>query len=170
MACTMNIGGPVYPNRTIPVFTEAMGDFTSSMETALANGGESGEVKLKITKPQLTSYLSYTLQAQSQPIITNPQVSLQEGNLQIYGTATKGCFQATLSMAFSVGVDEQAQLLIQLISANFSPLPVPNGLIEIATASIQEASTGAIGPAATGFRLLSVTIADGSMDIVGQTK
>lgn len=170
MACTMNIGGPAYPNRTIPVSTEAMGDLTSSMETALAIGAESGQVTLKITESQLTSYLSYTLYAQHQPIITNPQVYLQEGKLQVYGTATQGYFQATISMSFSVGVDEQGQLKIQLISADFGPLPVPNGLIEIATATIQEAFTGAIGPAASGFQLLSVTIADGSMNIVGKIK
>jgi hypothetical protein len=170
LACTMNIGGPAYSNRTIPVSTEAVGDLSSAIETELANGAESGQFTLKFTEIQLTSYLSYTLHAQSQPIITNPQVFLQDGKLQIYGTATQGYLQATLSMAFSVGVDEQGQLKIQLISADFGPLPVPNGLIEIATAAIQEAFTGAIGPAATGFRLLSVTIADGTMNIVGETK
>jgi hypothetical protein len=70
----------------------------------------------------------------------------------------------------SAGVDEQGQLKIELTSANFGPLPVPNGLTEVATAAIQEAYAGALGPVATGFRLQSVTITNGSMIIVGQTK
>ncbi len=62
-------------------------------------------------------------------------------------------------------MDEQGQLKIELASANFGPLPVPNGLKEIISTTIQEAYTGALGPVATGFRLLSVTIADGIMTI-----
>jgi hypothetical protein len=170
MACTMNIGGPAYPSTTIPVSTEAMGDLTSALEKALANGAETGQVTLKITESQLTSYLDNKLLAQPQPFITNPQVYLQNGELQIYGTTTQSYFQATMSMVFSAGVDEQNQLKIQLVSADLGPLPVPNGLIEFATAGVQEAFTGTIGPVATGFRLQSITIADGTMNIVGQSK
>ncbi len=147
-----------------------MGELTLAIETALGYGAESGQVKLAITESQLTSYLSYKLLAQPQPFITNPQVYLRNGQLQVYGTATQGYFQATMSMVFSAGVDEEGHLIIQLVSANFGPLPVPNGLNEFATAAIQEAYTGALGPAATGFRLDSITIADGTMNIVGQIK
>ncbi len=170
MACTMNIGGPAYPTGSIPVSTEAMGDLLSSMETAVENGAASGQVTMSITESQISSYLAYKLQDQSQPFITNPQVYLQDGELQVYGTATQGYFQATVRIIFSAGVDDQGQLKIRLTSADFGPLPVPSGLNEIATATIQEAYTGALGPVATGFRLQSITIQDGSMTIVGQIK
>jgi hypothetical protein len=136
MACTMNIGGPAYPSTTVPVSPEAMGDLTSALETALANGSETGQVTLKITELQLTSYLACKLLAQPQPFITKPQVYLQNSMLQVYGTATQGYFQTTMSMVFRAGVDEQGRLIIQLTSANFGPLPVPNGLINFATASV----------------------------------
>jgi hypothetical protein len=170
MACTLNIGGPAYPNTTIPVSTEAMGDLSFALETAVANGPVSGQITMNITESQLTSYLSYKLLSLPQPFITNPQVYLQNGELQVYGTATQGYLQATGSLVFTTGVDELGRLIIKLSSANFGPIPIPNGLSEFATAAIQEAYTGAIGPVATGFRLQSVTIADGSMTIVGQTK
>jgi hypothetical protein len=170
MACTINIGGSVYPSQSIPVSTEAIGDLQSALETAIANGAISGQVTLNITESQLSSYLSYKLRFQAQPVFTNPQVYLQDGELQIIGTATRGYFQTTVKIVFRAGVDEQGQLKIELISADFGPLPVPNGLLELATTTIQDAYTGAIGPLATGFRLLNVTIAEGSMTIVGQTK
>jgi hypothetical protein len=75
-----------------------------------------------------------------------------------------------VKIVFRAGADEQGQLKIELISADFGPLPVPNGLLELATTTIQDAYTGALRPLATGFRLLNVTIAEGSMTIVGQTK
>jgi hypothetical protein len=61
-------------------------------------------------------------------------------------------------------------LKIELVSADLGPLPAPNGLKEIISSTIQEAYTGALGPVATGFRIQSVTIADGAMTIVGQIK
>jgi hypothetical protein len=170
LACTINIGGPGYPTPSIPVSTQAMGDLQSSIETAIANGVDSGLVTLNFTETELSSYLSYTLQSQPQPFITKPQVYLRNNELQIYGIATQGYFEATVRIVFTAGVDEQGQLKIQLSSANFGPLPVPNGLTEIVTATIQEAYVGALGPVATGFRLHSVNIADGSMIIVGQIK
>jgi len=169
LACTMNIGGPDYPTPAIPVSTEAVAELQSSMETAVA-AAASGQITLTFTEPQLTSYLYYKLQAQSQPLITNPQVYLRDGQLQVYGTASKSYFEATARIILSAGVDEQGQLKIELSSADFGPLPVPNGLKEIITTTIQEAYTGALGPVATGFRLQSVTIADSTMTIVGQTK
>jgi hypothetical protein len=170
LACTMNIGGPDYPTPAIPVSTEAVGELQSSLETAVAAGAESGQISLTFTEPQLTSYLYYKLQAQSQLLITDPQVYLRDSQLQVYGNARKGYFEATARIILTAGVDDQGQLKIELTSANFGSLPVPNGLKEIFTATIQEAYTGALGPVATGFRLQSITIADGTMTIVGQTK
>jgi hypothetical protein len=75
-----------------------------------------------------------------------------------------------VKIVFRAEVNEQGQLKIELLSADFGPLPVPNGLLELATKTIQEAYTGAIGPLVTGFRIQNVTISEGSMTIVGQTK
>ncbi len=170
LACTINIGGPAFPNQRIQVSTEAVGDLQTALQTAVAGGEVSGQVTLVISEPQLTSYLAAKLQTQTQPIFTNPQVYLQDGHVRIYGMAQQGYFQATIEIVLTASVDEQGQLKIELTSADFGPLPVPAGLKDAATATIQEALTGAIGPAALGFRLESITIADGKMTIVGRTK
>jgi hypothetical protein len=170
MACKMNIGGPGYPTPGIPVSTEAVGELKSSFATAVAAEAISGEISLTITEPQLTSLLYYQLQTQTQLLITNPQVYLQDGQLQVYGTASNSYFEVTARIILNAGVDNQGQLLIELTSADFGPLPVPEGLKEIITTSIKEAYTGALGPVATGFRLQNISIADGLMTITGRTK
>ena len=170
LACTMNVGGPAYPDQQIPVSTEAVGEFQSGMQTAVAAGAETGVVTLVITESQLTSYLALRLQTQPQPLFTDPQVYLRNGEIQIYGTAHQGYLLATIAVVVTAGVDEQGQLKIVLTSADFGPLPVPAGLKDAITASLQEAYTGAIGPAAVGFRLESITVSDGTMTIVGRTK
>lgn len=170
LACTINIGGPAYPDKRIPVSTEAIGVLQSAIQTAIAAGEISGQVTLVISEPQLTSYLAAHLQTQTKPIFTDPQVYLQDGHVQIYGTAQQGYFQATIEIVLTAGVDELGQLKIELTSANFGPLPAPADLKDAVTATIQEAFTGAVGPAAIGFRLESITIAGGTMTIVGRTK
>jgi hypothetical protein len=127
-------------------------------------------VTLVVTEPQLTSYLAAQLQTQAQPLLTNPQVYLRNGQIQIYGTATQGYFQANILIVVTAGVDSQGQVLIDISTADFGPMPVPAGLKDTVTAAIQEAYTGAIGPAAIGFRLESITVANGTMTIVGRTK
>ena len=170
LACMINIGGPAYPTPAIPISTEAVGSLDQAIQTAVAAGAGSGEVTLVISETQLTSYLAFKLQQQSSPFITNPQVYLREGQIRIYGTARQGNFQVTVNFILTAGVDEQGQLTIVLTSADFGPLPVPDGLKEAVTAIIKEAYAGSLGPVATGFRLESITVADGRMTIVGRTK
>ena len=170
LACTFNIGGPAYPDQHIPVSTEAAGELQANLQTAVAAGAESGQVTLVVTEPQLTSYLAAQLQTQAQPLFTDPQVYLRNGQIQIYGTATQGYFQANIQIVVTAGVDPQGQVVIDIATADFGPMPVPAGLKETVTSAIKEAYTGAIGPAATGFRLESITIANGTMSIAGRTK
>jgi hypothetical protein len=170
LACTMNIGGPASPDQHIPVSTEAAGDLQSAIQTAVAAGEVSAQETLVITEPQLTSYLAARLMTQAQPIFSDPQVYLRDGQIQIYGTAQQGYFQANIKIVLTAGVDEQGYPKIELATADFGPLPVPTGFKEALTASIQEAYTGAIGPIFTGFRLVSITVSDGTMTIVGRTK
>ena len=170
LACTINVGGPAYPNQHIPVSTEAAAELQSAVQTAVAAGVQSGQVTLVVTEPEITSYLAVQLETQAQPLFSDPQVTLRNGQIQIYGTATQGYFQATIQFVVTAGVDPQGQVLIDISTADFGPMPVPAGLKDTVTAAIQEAYTGAVGPAATGFRLESITIANGTMTIVGRTK
>lgn len=169
-ACTINVGGPEYPTPAIPISTEAVGALENNIQTAVAAGADSGDVTLLLTEPELTSYLYYKLESQTNPFITNPQVYLRENEMRIYGTAIQGNFEAFVKIVVAASVDEQGQLQIDLTTVDFGPLPVPGGLNEIVTAIIKEAYTGALGPVATGFRLETIKIAEGLMTITGRTR
>lgn len=170
LACTIFIGGPDYPSERIPVSTEAAGEIQSAMQTAVAEGAITGEISITITETQLTSYLAYKLQEQTDPFLTDPQVTLRNGQVQIYGTAVQGYFKATANIVLDAGIDENGEIKISLVSADFGPLPVPEGLLKTIAATAQETFTGAIGPAAIGFRLEDVSIADGEMTVTGRIK
>ena len=170
LACTINVGGPDYPEPPIPVSTEAVDQMKQNIQEALAAGATSGQVSFMINEIQLTSYLTFKLLEQPEPFITNPQVYLRDGQIQIYGTAGSGYFLATARIVFSAYADADGKLVIELSEADFGPLPVPDGLKEALTAIVAEAYTGALGPVATGFRIEAIVISDGMMVITGRIK
>lgn len=170
LACTVNVGGVPYPSPVIPVSTEAVAQQQQSIQTAIAAGASSGQVMLIFTEPGLTSYLHYILEKQPNPLFTNPQVVLQENQIRIHGTAVQGNLQAYVYIVLSPSVDQNGRLTIEVASADFGPLPIPDELRTVMTAILTEAYTGSLGPVATGFRLESITIAYGMMLMNGRIR
>jgi len=177
LACTVSVGGPDYSDRpTIPVSNDMAESLKDEVKRAFEAGAQTGEVTIQITEPQITSLLALrfqtdqNLQQNSEPLITDPQVYLRDGQMQIFGQTHQGMFTANIGIIVTVGVDENGGPKIELTSADFGPFPAPDGLKEAIATMIQEAYTGSVGPVATGLRIQSITIADGIMTITGRIK
>jgi len=178
LACTIFVGGPDYSDfQPIPVSAEAAESLKEEMKKSFEAGLQTGVVTLNITEPQITSYLAIRLQndptlqqTDKQPLITEPQVYLRDGQMQIYGKTNQGMFAANIGIIITMGVDETGQPKIEIVSADFGPFPAPGGLNEAITAMIKEAYTGSLGPVATGLRIETITIANGVMTITGRIK
>jgi hypothetical protein len=170
LACTIFVGGPEYPQPPIPVSAEAVTALQEQIQAAVAAGAVSGEITLQMNEVQLTSYLAYKNLNDPSPMFTEPQVYLRDGQMRIYGKTKQGNFTANIGIVLSVGLDVEGRPELQLTSADFGPFPLPEGLNKAITAIIEEAYTGALGPVATGFRITSITIADGIMTVVGNIR
>jgi len=170
IACMINVGGPDYPNIPIPVSTEALMSLQEQIQEAVIAGAQSGQITLFITESQLTSFLVSKLESQENPFLIQPQAYLQNGQIQIFGTVINGYLKATVSIIMTASIDPDGKLLLELSSADFGPLPVPESLKEIITSLVTEAYTGSLGPIASGFNLESIVIANGAMMIVGRIK
>jgi hypothetical protein len=166
-ACRMNIGGPTPSGDPIRVSTEAAGNLQQQFEQALQTSGQNGQLTLTINEVQLTSLLAAKMAALPDPIITEPQVYLRDGQIQIYGKAAKGYFEANIGIILTTSIDENGKPLIEISSADFGPIPVPDNLTESISTMVQEAYAGAFGPLATGFKLESIVIAEGQMVLTG---
>lgn len=172
LACTIFVGGPDYSSlATIPASSEAAESIKDEVKRAFEEGAQTGTITLNITETQITSYLAArlqsdpTLQQDSKPLINEPQVYLRDGQMQIYGKTQQGIFAANIGIIVSVGVDENGQPKIEIVSADFGPLPVPEGLRDAIAAMVREAYTGSLGPVATGLRIETITITNGIMTI-----
>ncbi len=170
MACMINIGGPDYPKIKIPVSTEEVINMQEQIREALLGGTESSQITLFFTESQLTSYLAFKLDSQDKPFLTEPQVYLQNNQIQVYGTIIREYLKATVSIFMTATIDPDGKLLLELSSADFGPLPVPENLKEIITSLVTEAFTGSLGTVATGFNIESIVIANSAMMIVGRLK
>lgn len=171
LACTIFVGGPDYPEQTIPVSADEVQSMQTQIEQAFLAGAESGIVTLQITESQLTSYMTLKLQEQSSPPFTDPQVLLRNGQMQMYGKINRGMFAANVLVTMNVSIDPETGLpKIEIASADFGPFPAPEGLNSAISAVIDEAFTSSLGPVAIGFRLESITIADGIMTLTGRIK
>ena len=177
LACTVFVGGPDYSDRTpIPVSNDAAESLKDEIQRAFEAGATTGEVTIYITETQITSVLALRLQTDqnlqqdSKPLITDPQVYLRDGQMQIFGKTEQGMFAANIGIIVSVGVDENGKPKIEIVSADFGPLPAPEGINNAISAMIQEAYTGSVGPVATGLRIQTISIADGVMTISGRIK
>ena len=168
IACVWNIGGPDYPQSVIPVSTEELTNLQQQIEQAVLEGVLTGEITLFISESQITSYLDSKLTDQENPFITDPQVYLQDGKILVYGTVTRGYFEATAEIIFTASIDLNGKLILELSSADFGPFEVPDDLKEVITTLVTEAYTGSLGPVATGFQLEGIVIADGMMMVVGR--
>ena len=178
LACTIFVGGPDYSDLPpIPVSAEAVVSLQEELKRAVEAGATTGVVTINITEPQITSYLALRLQNDptlqqndNTPLITDPQVYLRDGQMQIYGKTQQGLFAANIGIILSMGVDETGQPKIEIISADFGPFPAPDGLKDAITAMIREAYTGSLGPVATGLRIETIAIANGVMTITGRIR
>jgi hypothetical protein len=177
LACTVFVGGPDYSDRApIAVSTEAADSLKEEIKRAFEAGATTGEVTINITEIQITSVLALRLQTDpnmqqdSKPLITDPQVYLRDGQMQIFGKTQQGMFAANIGIIVSVGVDENGKPKIEIVSADFGPLPAPEGLNNAISAMIDEAYTGSVGPVATGLRIQSISIVNGVMTITGRIR
>lgn len=170
LACSIFVGGPEYPAERIPVSAEAVTSLKTQFQEALLAGAQSGIVTLEMTEEQLTSIMAYKTVTQQAPLFTDPQVYLREGQMRLYGRAQRGYFIANVLVVLNVSVDEGGKPSLEIVSADFGPFPAPEGLKQSLTAILTEAYTGSLGPVATGFRLETITIADGIMTLTGRIK
>lgn len=178
LACMINVGGPDYSSLpTIPVSAEAAASIQDEIRRAAEAAAQTGVMTVNLTEPQITSYLASRLQtdpslqqSDRKPLITDPQVYLRDGQMQIYGKTQQGIFSANIGILVNMGVDANGQPQIDVASADFGPFPAPEGLKDAITAMVREAYTGSLGPVATGLRIESIAISNGVMTVTGRIR
>ncbi len=167
LACTMDLGGPAAPGAPIPTSEMAAQEILDAWKSAVGAFPSTGEVRLLITELQFTSLVAARLAESDDPMLLEPQVYLQQGQLQLYGRVQQGPFEGAVLFSVSPVVTSDGTLAFEVTSADLGPMPAPKGVKDSLSALITEALAGPIGSLATGLRVTSIAIDDGELALVG---
>lgn len=170
MACTISAGGPEFPKTPIAISTEAIASFDEQIQAAQTAALETGLINISVNETQITSLLAARLEKQTDLPIRDPQVTLRDGQIQIYGIVSKGDLEANVRVALSVTIDQDGKPLFTITSTDFGPIPAPVGLNNTISAYIGELFSDSLGQTASGMRLETINIADGVMTITGRVR
>jgi hypothetical protein len=164
LAC--NLGGPTVGTTPFPTLDPSA--LAESLKTSIAITPETGITVLTLNEQQVTSYLSQKIDEQPASPIENPQVVLQDGKMEIYGTAAVSKVTANIKLVIKIAIDAQGVPSIDLESANFGPISVPSSLTDYLTRMLSQAVEDGFGSNPEQMRILDVQITDGLMIITLQ--
>ncbi len=170
LACQINVGGPTPPSEPIQVSTLEAMQLEENWRAAFEADPIDGRVTVVITERELTAFLAARMADAQNPLLKEPQVRLQAGEIQIFGVATAGPLEASALLSIQPLVDSEGVLAFNITTAEVGPVPIPDTLKQGLSDLLTEAFTGNLGSVATGIRITSLAIADGEASIVGELR
>lgn len=152
LACTINAGGPEPPGPPIPVSEEALQGLENAWQNAEVDPA-AGVFAFTLTESQLTSAIAINLEKQADPIIQNPQIYLQDGQIILYGIIVRDSITANTRITILPVLDENGRLSLQIVSADFGPIPAPPEALESLSGLVDELLTGSIAQIAASIQI-----------------
>lgn len=166
-ACQIFTGGPKPPEEKIPV-SETEAQTVLNTWESIFSSDQSGLVSITLTEAQVTSAIDRYFSTQETPFMTEPQVYLRDGKIDLYGKISQGLLSANVRLTLSATIDDKGKPELTIIDADFGPLPMPDSLLNAASKLIDESVTGMIGPMITKFKAETIDINNGLLIISGR--
>lgn len=168
IACQMPVRG-TFPQQ--PENAVVSGDASTQMEDQLATAAaqlqQSGSVTLILTETQLTSYLADQLAAQPEAPITDAQVRLYDGLMEITGQTTLGILTTSVRLVFEP-FTEQGNLRVSIQEAQMGSIPLPESTLNNLAEVINQSLDGLVTLNNQNIYIDSLSITDGSITLTGQ--
>ncbi len=152
-----------------PASPESADTLAEEWQQALQVSKESGEFTLTVTEGQLTAFVATKLAEQPKPALSDPQVFLRDGQVQIIGKVTDSGITATAKLVLEVSLSAEGLPQFELVSAEIGPFPIPEEMLKNISRSLNDAITGE-GLQTANIQIESIEISDGFMTITGKRK
>ena len=170
LACNFGFGRQQTPEEVVPVTTEAVESLQQSAEEAVEGAIQSGNIEIVITEAQLTSLLTFELADRVGDQISNLQVHLRDGQIELFGDVDTQGISAKVRVVIAVSVDPVGRPVLEVVSSNIGPFPVPGELISEVEVIMNKAFQEKIETMAPNMHIESITIENGTMTIIGRSK
>jgi uncharacterized protein YpmS len=170
LACNLSFGRQEKQGDAILVTTESVESLQESAQEAVEGAIQSGDIEFVITEAQLTSLLTFELQERIGDQISNLQVLLQDGQIQLFGDVDTQGISATVRVIVSVRVDPVGRPVLEVVSSSIGPFPVPGELVSEVEMLMNKAFQEKIDSMAPNMHIESIVIENGMMTIIGRSK
>jgi hypothetical protein len=170
VACMIDIGGPDPPGSAMPIEEDSAEQVRQTWQSAIQSAALEGQVRVILNERQLTGFLAERFESSQNPLLSDPQVYLRQGAIQIYGIVQRAMLSGSILISVRPVVTEQGDIHLDVSEASIGPVPAPAALRDTISALLTEAFTGSVGTLATGIRITALVIADGEMAIVGELR
>ena len=164
LAC--NLGGPTPDATAYPTLEPTQ--LASSMETSIAGTPETRTAVITLNEQQVSSYLAQKIAEQPDAPFSNTQVLLRSGQMEIYGTAATAGVTANVKIVTQVTMDEQGLPTVNILSADFGPIPAPGTLKDFLARLLNNSIVDGFGSTQGQFKIIGIEIGDGLLVITLQ--
>lgn len=170
LACNLNFGKQATPDPLIPLVSEDVDNMAESSEVQPQNAEPGGMIELEVSETQLTNLLTVELAELVGNQITNLQVYLREGQIQIFGDLESQGIEAPVKVILEVSVDPVGRPNLEVVSSSIGPFPVPGDLVSEVELLMNKVFQEKIQSLAPNLQIESIVIENGKMTIRGRAK
>ncbi|MCJ7532883.1 MAG: LmeA family phospholipid-binding protein [Anaerolineales bacterium] len=166
LACNFSLAGP--KPAPIPVSTEAVQSLQEEVSNAAQQIATTGSATIEITESQLTSALALSLQ--QLPVLTSPQIHLQNGEIQFTGSASQAGLLGDVNVILKVEAGQDCKLRLQVVTTKLGPLPISEDMISGFLPLAEEAISSMATSGGKQICIDSIVINEGKMVITGHSQ
>ena len=170
LACRWFPGAVERPGAAIPVTTEAAGALEEDLQAAAEQASATGQIELHLTEEQVTSYAALRLLDQQELAMTNPQVYLRDGKVQIFADLEQDLTTFPLYIEIEPQIVAGGQPRLAIIKVQLGDVAAPDVLVAQIQQGVDQAYASFTGTAGNNFVAESISIADGVLTIKGKVK
>ncbi len=154
----------------IPISPASAAELEQNVLNAAEELEKTGQVELSITEVQITSFIAEQLQAQGDGTFSNPQVILQDGQIQVKGDVQQNGIALPLKANIAVAANQNGTLDYDFVSASIGPFPLPENIINQISAYIESSVDQNISILTGNIFIEEILINDGVMFLKGRTR
>lgn len=154
----------------IPISPASAQELEQNIQKASEEFLETGRLELTITELQLTSLVAEKISSQAEASFTNPQIKLQDGQIQVSGDLPQNGILLPVKANLSVAANEQGNLDYDFLSASLGPLSLPENIVNQISDYVRGIIDQNITTVTGNLFIEEVTIADGVMIIKGHSR
>jgi hypothetical protein len=168
LACNFGLSSKPPATPAASGTTQSMGDLDGSDFEFLPSDDEHGRVELILDESDVTDIVAAELQDVEGTTISDVQVFLREGQVQVFGNIQLQGISANSRIFLVPQITRQGELRFVIVSAYYSLFPIPEEMISNIQTGIDEVFSGYLEPFMKDVTIESVSVSEGLMTITGR--